>query len=558
MTSTTTTIDSPSAAQEQEEQEEQEEEQEQEQEQHLKQTKKVLIIGAGPAGLLAAILFLRRNNNNSNNNTRYQVTLVDPGVDHGKLDAEGLKKKRSWMIALSAHGLAAIRTVPQLFEDYVKQLGVDIQHATYGLTSTWFVDANMERFIQEGASVFTVDRNYICAGLARYLNDHFLKDATTSIKMNGVDESETNEFVSHYETAALFVDGENHSVICRPNRTSKMNENNNNDFTLDYDLLLGCDGIRSVVRNAFLTTHRDFCFDIKDLFGVGKAMHLALPHDGSLKDGTFMFLNNPIPNAGSFILPETDQMTNVNIGFKLDTKIAPELESKDAAVVSAYLKRHFKAFSLDCDEVGKQWVAQGWSTTGQVHCSFYHSHALSALLMGDAAHATSPQIGQGMNTALADAVALDELLNEHKNNFDAVLSAFSVARVKEGHALTDLSFYTFSISGSQQFRLMLRQQLHTSLHRILPWLVRSAWPMDDITLGGKLSVAYEKMVRNGVLGSVRRVNDDIMREHFETTNGMVRTNTTTTTTLGCSWFTILAAAVASVAAFYTYGVQHRK
>ena len=80
--------------------------------------------------------------------------------------------------------------------------------------------------------------------------------------------------------------------------------------------------------------------------------------------------------------------------------------------------------------------------------------------------------------------------------------------------------------------------------------------MDDITLGGKLSVAYEKMVRNGVIGSVRRVNDDIMREHFETTNGMVRTNTTTTT-LG-SWFTILAVTVASVAAFYTYGAQHRE
>ena len=323
MTSTTTTIDIPSAAQEQE--------QEQEQQEQRKQTKKVLIIGAGPAGLLAAILFLRRNNNNSNNNTRYQVTLVDPGVDHGKLDAEGLKQKRSWMIGLSAHGLAAIRTVPHLFEDYVKQLGVDIQHATFGLTSTWRVDMNIERFIQKGVSVFTVDRNYICAALARYLNDHFLKDATTSIKMNGVDESETNEFVSHYETTALFVDGENHSVICRPQdqdqeqeqstRTrSKGNENNKNDFTLDYDLLLGCDGIRSVVRNAFLTTHRDFCFDIKDTFGVGKAMHLALPHDGSLKDGTFMFLNNPIPNARSFILPETDQMTNVNIGFKLDTE----------------------------------------------------------------------------------------------------------------------------------------------------------------------------------------------------------------------------------------------
>ena len=87
----------------------------------MKQPKRkcrAVVVGAGPAGLLAAINLLRR----SSDEVEYHVTLVETGEDYGVLDAAGLEKKRSWMIGLSTHGLTALRAVPGLYEDYVSQV----------------------------------------------------------------------------------------------------------------------------------------------------------------------------------------------------------------------------------------------------------------------------------------------------------------------------------------------------------------------------------------------------------------------------------------------------
>jgi 2-polyprenyl-6-methoxyphenol hydroxylase-like FAD-dependent oxidoreductase len=46
----------------------------------------------------------------------------------------------------------------------------------------------------------------------------------------------------------------------------------------------------------------------------------------------------------------------------------------------------------------------------QVKCSRYHDAAGAVALVGDAAHATPPFIGQGCNVALEDAAALAHLL----------------------------------------------------------------------------------------------------------------------------------------------------
>lgn len=330
-------------------------------------TKRVVIAGAGPAGILAAIQLLRRNQNSSSIN--YQVTLIDAGRDYGTLTADELPSHRSWMIGLSHHGLTAIREVPDLFEKYVGEVGVELDSL-----SVWIGKSEMKTSsadLGQSGENFIVDRNYVVSSMARYLNDNFGND---------------KQFTRMYHSKLLFVDGDNQRVLVR-------NTNNNKDIYVDYDVLLGCDGIRSVVRGAFGIHHRDFECKVSDIFVQFKATHVALPK--ALDANSLSLLPTIMPKLNGIALPEKGGVVNLSAGYTLNDPCDEELMSNDPKVVADYVRKNLTCFELeDYDDFAQQWVNQSWNSTGQVHCNFYHSEKLQAIIMGDAAHATSPSIGK--------------------------------------------------------------------------------------------------------------------------------------------------------------------
>merc|ERR1712232_861943 len=149
-----------------------------------------------------------------------------------------------------------------------------------------------------------------------------------------------------------------------------------------------------------------------------------------------------------------------------------ELKSDDYRVVSKYVEENFKPFKLnDYDDFAKQWVSQRWNQTGMVHCNFYHSVQTGVVIIGDAAHATSPSIGMGMNTALRDAQIFHEILIESKDDLDKALPAFSEARVKEGNALTRLALNLYCMDTAQQFKETIHLIIRGFLSDLVPSLV---------------------------------------------------------------------------------------
>jgi len=428
--------------------------------------------------------------------SRYRVILVDPQPDLGVMSEDELSiKYRSWMIGLSNQGLTAMKNVPGLYEDYVSKIGVDPQYISIRFGKRTFSqkpDKDMQGYI--------VDRNFVVAAMARFIHDKY---------------SKSNMYVSHYDSRVIFVDGENKNVHVRTKER---------DIQVPYDLLIGCDGIRSVVRGAFVQAQRDFELSLSDIFFRFKAVHVSR-HESLPVDG-FHFLPGAVPNMMGISLPESGDKMNISLGYVLSNTCDAELFSDDVEVVAEYLKRRFQCFPLkDYHDFAQQWVSQSWNSTGQVHCNYYHSNRLNAIIMGDAAHATSPAIGMGMNTALGDAHVFYDLLLKHEHDLKMVLPAFSEERVKEGNALTDLSFYLTSLDTKTTIRIQLEDVLREYLFKILPsgWIYRS--PQAMVGTGMKLSVVYDYAKKMGRFDKTRNMNDRIRREYFEEMTGMTKSKT---------------------------------
>lgn len=506
----------------------------------IEDRKRVVISGAGPAGLLLASLLLNRNKEEACGVT-YDVTLLDGRPDYGNFTEQQMRENhRSWMLGLADHGMDAIKKLPALYENYVKGEGIMLKEfniflgakqvttTTDSASSMALTKYRLSRGESGGVpEAFIVDRNFIVAKLARYLRD--------------THENDPN-YTSKYEVKCQYVDYENRRVLVRDCKTQE-------EEYLEYDLLVGCDGVRSVVREALVKRHSDFSLEYTDIYGEFKQTHVKMPT--KVSENGMSLLPDIFPKCNGILLPETGGMANIAVGFNRNNAddIPKDLMSDDYKVIADYFRKNLKCFELhDYEDFAKQWVGQRWNQTGQVHCNFYHSLKAGVIIMGDAAHATSPSIGMGMNTALRDAQIFSEILEETKDDFEKALPAFSKARVKEGNALTDLAFNLYCLDERQQIFETLHSMIRTFFFMKFPWFV-DEHPQTMVGRRGiPLSEVYDQAVKLGIMDKHRSINDRIRQRDFERNTGMV------TSPRGSSFFKI-AAVGAVVAAVVAYAHQ---
>jgi kynurenine 3-monooxygenase len=469
----------------------------------------ILIIGAGPCGLLTAALLLQRD-------TKYQVTLVDVGDDLNRPSSHDSKKERSWLIGLSETGIDALSRVPGLYEEYVKVVGTSITSTAYYYGEKRFLEqasdavpAKLQKLGVKMPRNFVVDRHEIVKACAKFLHER---------------HGENPNFVAHWNTKVLYVDSHRKRVLVR--RTTQptndklhslilLEDKGEEEWYIDYDYLIGCDGVRSIVRATMQTEMRNLSYDMSDTFSCFKSLFIEKP--AGIPPHSLLILVESLPNITMIAAPHSSGILNLLVGHFKNNTIASDLLSRDIDTVEKYVKAHFKAFPIaDYSDFAKQWVNQEWSTTSQLHCSSYHSEKLAAIIMGDAAHATSPTLSLGMNTGLEDARALDELLDELQDDWAKVLPAFSTQRVKEGQALTDLSFHLFALRPSLQLRMFAWDGIRDTLWRWFPKRVKPS-AVTQCMLGVPLSEVYRFATKTKRLSRTRPDNHSIQRKHFEKT-----------------------------------------
>ena len=252
--------------------------------------------------------------------------------------------------------------------------------------------------------------------------------------------------------------------------------------------IAGCDGAKSTVRETLGIGFAGRCYDqlfyVADITGSGLAFDGQLHIDLDESDFLALF---PLPTPGRARLLGT-----------LRDEQGDRAENLTFAEVSARAIQHFQL----------EITAETWFTTFHVHhrvCAQMRKGA--AFLLGDAAHIHSPVGGQGMNTAIGDAINLAWKLAAvlHGQAPATLLDSYDSERIRFARRLvatTDRGFRFATAPG--MFADLLRTRLMppllarmTRLEAMRNYLFRTVSQMNVNYRGSPLSRGMAVHVHSG-------------------------------------------------------------
>jgi kynurenine 3-monooxygenase len=137
-------------------------------------------------------------------------------------------------------------------------------------------------------------------------------------------------------------------------------------------------------------------------------------------------------------LPNRDRTFRATLVIPDDR--ARELRTTES--MDAFLKNYFPDILPHLAETTEELLRRPVGEIVTVRCEVFH-HAGSALLLGDAAHAVVPFMGQGVNIGLEDCAVLAGLLEEHGSDLEGAFAALTERRLPEGLACADLSAWNY-------------------------------------------------------------------------------------------------------------------
>lgn len=391
-------------------------------------SKKVVIVGAGPCGLLLAHYLLHRGEN-------YQIEIYERRSDPRIIS---FSKARTFPISLNERGMSALRQIAGL-EAAVKAVSVK-------MTGTVFHQKNgKSRFTPRQKPLVTLDRTNLVIVLLEKL----------------AQEYDTERLNIHFDCQCQSVDFHHKTV-----NFYNIAVGNNPEFTVDYDLLIGTDGANSVVRAGFQDIEnfeyeqKYYPTDYKSIFldqPVNSSSNLKLDHIHTwrLNDGTLMVA-----------LHQADGTISGAINFPRDKNQIIGLATPEQ-VLQFFCENFPEIGSMMTEKAAKDFLDRPIAKLLTVRCNQYHDGD-SVLIMGDAAHAVSSSIGQGCNAALEDTMIFDQILNKFDDNLAAALPEFTKRRQPDGYALVELGDYAFPSSTGLFIEFILREYLAKIKHRVLP------------------------------------------------------------------------------------------
>jgi kynurenine 3-monooxygenase len=420
---------------------------------------KVVIVGAGPAGLLLAHYLLLRG--------KYRVALYEQRPDPRLVD---VSQDRTFPISLQERGRKALRKIAGL-EAAIASKSVFCNgtqlHSRKG----------KPREIPRSVPILTIDRNRLVLILLEQLTQTYA----------------SGQLTVKFGCQCVGVD--------RAAKTVTLQSEQGEPFSLDYDRLVAADGARSQIRDDLAQDGEVQCEQnyIPDAY---KSVFLSRVNPAlgvELEADKIHGASRNIQTRMVMVSQPRDQLNGVII-FEQAQNPLSSLANKEE--VLNFFQENFPMFGqlMSLEEAEAFWQRPvGRVLT--VRCDRFHAGD-SILLMGDAAHAVSPTIGQGCNASLEDVLIFEQLLEQYNDDWARALPTFSEQRVPNAHALQELSNYSFPRSKRLIVEYYLRLKLHRILHQWFPQWVKPF--IFDLVLDHDLSYSQILSFHQGWIDRVKQ------------------------------------------------------
>ncbi|MCJ1463544.1 hypothetical protein MMC07_002152 [Pseudocyphellaria aurata] len=418
------------------------------------QTKpRILIIGAGPVGALAAIYAAKRN---------YLVEVYELRDDLRLFNAVPLNITKSINLTLSERGIQALKKTgnPDLLRNVLAETipiygrtihGVDRAGRPteismgYDVHGRYFRVAERERFNRQLLAALEVEPN-----VTLFFNHKFIS-------------ADLDQKRAKFEKKCLVQNGKNID-----DAKAAQWEN----VEVDFDLLIGADGAHSVTRQQL---SRYAKINLQQTWVDTLWCEFLIP---SFKGGGFPLLSDHLhlwPQKRSMFIASPNKNGTFTSQLFADHSIFAELKANPAGIVE-FFQHKFPGVTpnlIKPEALQEQFLHNQHSSLIDIKCSPYHYRG-SCVIVGDAAHAMVPFYGQGMNTGFEDVRILFEDFLDRSESIptNAGLQAYSAFRQPDAHAMNELALQHYEtlrvgvVSCSTRVRSWIEEWLSLQA----PWL----------------------------------------------------------------------------------------
>lgn len=386
------------------------------------------IVGAGLVGSLWAVYLTKAG---------YKVQLFERRPDIRKAE---ISAGKSINLALSTRGWKALDTVG--VGDAVREIAIPMSgRIMHDLES----NLTYQPYGKEGQAIYSVSRGGVNA------------------RMMDIAEA-TGQAEIFYNEKCVGTDLENGIVYLENSETGKK-------WEVKSDVVFASDGAFSAVRyNAMQKLDR---FNYSQNYIEDGYREILLPAN---EDGSYKLDKNALHiwPRGRFMLialPNEDGSFTCTLFMPFNGPNSFEtLTSKEA--VDNFFQSTFPDFYTMMPNIADAWEDHPLSSLAIVRC-YPWTHGKTAL-MGDAAHATVPFYGQGMNCGFEDCSVMWELMQKHNEDWPKVFEEYQQLRKPDGDGVQDLSLHNYYVMrdyvGDPKFLLQKKIEAHFSEKHPEKWL----------------------------------------------------------------------------------------